>query len=459
MKKTASILLIILTSLLFGSWYSIDHNKNTRTAKNELASKIETYIQGHLDNNRFNGTLFISKGDTVIFHKSYGYANQQFKLKNKRKTKYLIGSITKPFTAYAILLLEEAGKLGLQDKLSNYFPAYPNSQHITIEQLLTHTAGIPDYHLSPTWKKDGQQAITPNRTLDIVSKLPARFKPGTRFEYSNSGYIILGLLIEQVSKQTFEEYIQEHIIYPLDLKNTGIVKNETYIRNLAQGYRSSPQQSKIADYINYQQPFTSGNMYSTPQDLWIFTKAVMNSRQLSEKKTKEIFTKNKGRYGYGWGIRKKGDRTYYGHHGGMNGFVGSISYLPEDDYFICFLKNDENAPWYTLANDLVDIVQGKNVLTPEKEKRITLSEEKKKHITGNYLIKPGDTLSVYQSKNELFMQETGQRRHQLFPIENNRFVFTQLEFMVTFSDRKENRNPWLKFTGAINLKATKIKSP
>lgn len=457
MKKTVFFLCLFTTCAFFSGWSFVGNIKKIQPLNDELVAKIETYIQAHVENKRFSGSLLVAKGDSIIFQKSYGFADHNLGLKNNKGTKYLIGSITKPFTAYAVLLLEKNGLLSINDKLSKFFPEYPNAENISIAQLLTHTAGIPDYHICPTWKKDGQKDITPAHTIETLKKLAPRFEPGARFEYSNSGYILLGLIIEQVSHKSFENYLQENIIAPLHLKNTGVVKNDVYIRNLAKGYRTSPRSRQPADYINYNQPFSSGNMYSTPEDLWKFTKAVMKSELLPREKTNDIFLKNSGKYGYGWGIRKNDNDIFYGHHGGMNGFVGSTSYFPADDYFICFLKNDENAPWYTLANDLVKMISGAAVSTPEKQILAQPSAKNINELIGKYLIKQGDTLSVFTSKNKLYMQETGQYRHQLFPIGNNKFVFTQLEFIAQFSPPEKHENQWLKFKGAINLKATKIK--
>lgn len=322
----------------------------------ELENKINNYILSHIENNKFNGNLFITKGDEIIFNKSYGYANREFNILNNDSTKFLIGSITKPFTAAAILILEKQNKLNLNDKLNKYFPDFPKADSVTIYQLLTHTSGITDYHSFPDWVENSKKDLTPYFTIERIKEHPYIFSPGERFSYTNSGYILLGLIIEKITNKTFYEFINEEIINKLNLKNTGIINNTDIINNLANGYYSDYLETRKADYINYYQPFASGNMYSNVYDLWEFNKAIFNNKLFSKEKTKEIFENNNGQYGYGWGIRDFDGIKAYGHWGGMNGFIGAITYIPEDDYFICFLTNDDNTPKVKINKDLVNIL-------------------------------------------------------------------------------------------------------
>ncbi|MCB9245684.1 MAG: beta-lactamase family protein [Flavobacteriales bacterium] len=232
-------------------------------------------------NKRFNGNVLIAKGDTVLYEKSYGLANREFEIANSRSTKFVIGSITKPLVAYTLLLLEQRGSLSLDDRLSKYFPDFPDADSVSIKQLLNHTSGITDYHAFEEWRNDSKLDITPAHTLSTIRKRPYIFKPGDRFSYSNSGYLFLGLIMEQVSGQSFEDLIQQELLDPLQLYETGIASNTRIIEKLASGYTTTPRETGKAEYINYRQPYTSGNMYSTPRDLRKFTKAVMHNALLT----------------------------------------------------------------------------------------------------------------------------------------------------------------------------------
>lgn len=412
-----------------------------------LDSNIDAYIQRHVENGRFNGSLLIGKGDSLVYQKAFGMADRSFETPNDPATKFMIGSITKPFAALAIMILVEQGKLGLDDTLSTYFPSFPSSKKITISQLLNHTAGLDDYQKLSDWKADSKSDLTsPQSTVEKMRRLPLLSEPGEQFRYSNVGYILLGLIIEQVTEQSFADFIQDEILNPLELKNTGVAKNHAIIPHLAKGYSSSPKETLHAEYINYKQPFSSGNMYSTPNDLWLFTKAVMGGKLLSEKTTQAIFNSGK-HYGYGWGLRTFGKTKAFGHYGGMNGFVGAITFIPEDDWFICLLTNDENTPKARITNDLVSIIKGEDVPLPTLTKSIALSERIKAQVLGDYLVKAGDTLSIFEEKGVLYMQETGQRKHALFPYEDYAFCFKFLEFNAVFEDIRAEKTQVLRLEG------------
>lgn len=418
--------------------------------------QLDAYIQAHAANKRFNGSVLIAKGDTVLFERSYGLASRAFDVPIAPTTRFLIGSITKPFTALGILLLEQQGKLKLDDKLATYFPNFPNADRITLKQLLNHTSGITDYHAFANWEERGRMSVTPGSTLATLLERPSLFEPGTRFSYSNSGYLFLGLIIEQVSGRSFEAFIREEILDPLKLEHTGIASNTRIIPELAIGYTSSPRETQHASYINYDQPFASGNMYSTPRDLWAFTQAVVQSKLLPEATTKELF-QSTWSYGYGWGIRDYDGIRTYGHFGGMNGYVGGISYIPEADYFICFLTNDDNTPKHTLMEDLIRIVHGREVLPPKPVQTIGLTDRMKSTVLGDYLVKPGDTLHVFEQDDRLFLRETGQMRHELFPIDTLEFAFTLLEFTAAFSKPGTQGSDSLRFTGKSGLLGRRIR--
>jgi len=421
-----------------------------------MNDQVDEYILAHVSNKRFNGTVLLAHKDSILYHRSFGFANRETQHLNADSTIYLIGSVTKPFTAMAVLLLEQQGKLSLEEKLSTYFPSFPRAEEVTIAQLLTHTSGIPDYHQLPDWEAESQSDhITPEITVQNVAQLPYRFEPGSRFRYTNTGYILLGLIVEKASGQTFTDFMQTNLLDPLQLTHTGIITNGHQLPGLANGYSTTPKETVKAKPINYRQPFTSGNMYSTTTDLWKFARAVVDGKLLPPEKTAAIFQSGKGSYGFGWGIRNFENIVGYGHHGAMNGFVGSITYLPDSEHFICFLTNDNNTPRYTLNEDLVHLLLRKKIVLPELEKEWTVTAEALERVEGNYIIKPGDTLHVSKKEKRLFLRETGQREHELFPIGPDKFAFSLFEFHVEFSEEELGKTRHLKFTGKSQLTANR----
>lgn len=451
-------LLIFYLWIVFCSCESNLKKDGTLIQTSSFSDKIDTYIDAWVANKRFSGNLFIAKGDSILYSESFGLANREFDIANSESTKFLIGSITKTFTAYGILLLEQKGKLSLDDKLSIYFPDFPNSDRISIKHLLTHTSGITDYHAFDKWRNDSKLAIIPEYTLTTLLERPSIFEPGQRFSYTNSGYIFLGLIIEQVSGQTFDQFIREEVLDPIGLSKTGIASNSHFIHELASGYTSTPREVLKAEYINYNQPFASGNMYSTPNDLWKFTQALMNNSLLPTRITKEIFASSTG-YGYGWGIRNYDGDTAYGHFGAMNGFVGAMTFIPEGEYFVCFLTNDDNTPEYTIMEDLIGMIKGQEISLPKRMNLIPLTDQMKRHVIGDYLVKEGDTLRVFERENGLFLRETGQLEHELFPIDSLEYAFTLFEFNAVFSEPVGQVSDTLRFIGKSNVIAKRISGP
>ncbi len=435
------------------SLLSCSESKPTKPAvPDPLTAQINAYLLAHVNNAKFNGSVFLAKGDSILYHQHYGLADRANEIAISDSTKFLIGSITKPFTAMAILLLEQDGALSLNDPLSKYFPDFPIADSVTIEQLLTHTSGIRDYHDFPDWPERSQSDIIPMDVIEQVKTDPYRFPPGTSFRYSNTGYILLGLIIEQVSKSSFDAYLNKAIIAPLGLKNTGVITNEWSPENLAKGYSTSPRETTPAAYINYNQPYSSGNMFATCQDLKTFTLAVMHSDLLPAEKTAEVFSNNAGYYGYDWGIRDFDGIKAYGHHGGMNGYWGSITFIPESETFLCFLTNDDNTPKYTINKALVDMLKGSEAEIPKPYDWRAIDNDTKEEVIGHYLVKAGDTLTVFEESDQLFMKETGQLAYELFQVGENRFVMTMQEFDVSFG------NDTVRFNGMVNLKAPRIKT-
>ncbi len=458
MRQISNISIGLLLLILASSCENAVTKVSQVADEPRLSGVIDDYLNAWEVNGKFNGSVLIAKGDSILYNKSFGFANRELNVASSESTKYLIGSITKPFTAYGILLLEHQGKLSLNDKLAKFLPEFPNAEQISIKQLLTHRSGITDYHQFKGWEENAKLSPSPQSTLSTLLPRPSIFEPGERFSYTNSGYIILGLIIEQVSGLSYSQFIQSAIAEPLGLSNTGVASNINMIENLASGYRTTPRETIKPAYINYNQPYASGNMYSTPSDLWKFTQAVVHSTLLSPEKTTEIFNIEKY-YGYGWGIRDFNGIKAYGHYGAMNGFVGAITYIPDGKFFICFLTNDDNTPEYSITEDLVKIIDGKDVALPKKTVLIELTENMKSKVTGDYLVKKGDTLSVFELDNKLYMQETGQIKHELFPIDSLEFELTLFEFKVVFSEPINTYSDTLKFVGKSNLRAKRITVP
>src|SRR5215472_17898437 len=200
-------------------------------------SRMDQVVQSYVSNKQFMGSVLVARGDQILLSKGYGSANLEWNIPNTASTKFRIGSITKQFTAASILLLEERGKLKVEDPVKKYLPDAPAAwDKITIFHLLTHTSGIPSFTSFPDYRDTEAMATTPEKLVARFRDKPLDFEPGTKWSYSNSGYVLLGYLLEKISGQTYSDFVQQNIFTPLGMKDSGYDSNFAVIERRASGY-------------------------------------------------------------------------------------------------------------------------------------------------------------------------------------------------------------------------------
>lgn len=291
MKKTIQLLSLCL---LF-SLNLLAQEKNQKI--DELLSKYAEYGQ-------FNGTALVSENGKVIFKKGYGLANFEWEIPNQTDTKFRIGSISKQFTALLIIKLAEDGKLKIDVPISTYLQEFPKETgKITIQQLLTHSSGIANYTDDPSFFKEKMRnPYTPEEFVSTFSSLPLEFTPGEKFKYSNSGYFLLGFIIEKVSGKSYENFLQEIILTPLKMENTGYDHTETVLKNRASGYDKKGKNILNTKYIDMSIPYAAGSLYSTVEDMYLWDQALYTTQLLSQKSMESLFAPHikawGGFYGY-----------------------------------------------------------------------------------------------------------------------------------------------------------------
>lgn len=341
MKKPIKLIaLFVVFQLTAFSTYAQDKAKQM----DQLLSKYSEYGQ-------FNGSALVSEHGKVIFKKGYGFANMEWDIANQPNTKFRLGSISKQFTALLIVKLAEEGKLKLDVPITTYLPDYPKAtgDKITIHNLLTHTSGIPNYTSAPDFFKDkSRDPFTPEEFVKTFSSLPLEFTPGEKFKYSNSGYFLLGYIIEKVSGKSYEQYLQETILTPLKMVNSGYDHGEIILKNRAAGYEKKGKLIRNAFYLDMSIPYAAGSLYSTVEDLYLWDQALYTTKLLSEKSMELLFKPyikaGNGFYGYGWFLEEEpnGDKAklkVIEHGGGINGFNTVISRIPADKNLVVLLNN------------------------------------------------------------------------------------------------------------------------
>ncbi|MBO0931326.1 serine hydrolase [Fibrella aquatilis] len=339
------------------------------------AAKIDDLVRQYVDNKQFNGTILVAEKGQVIFKKGYGMANMEWAIANTPDTRFRLGSITKQFTAMLIMQLVEQGKLKLTDPITTYLPDYPKAtgDKITTHHLLTHTAGIPNYTSFPGFfENQSREPSTPTAFVKKFQDMPLEFEPGSKFSYSNSGYFLLGVLIEKLTGKPYAQVLQENILSPLQMKDTGYDLFAPIMPKRAAGYEKAGGSYINAPYLDMSIPYAAGSLYSTVEDLYKWDQALYTDKLVSAKGKTAMFTPFRDGYAYGWGVGKTkvGDRKdsllVIGHGGGINGFNTDISRLPQDKQLVVLLNNTGGAPLGDMRRNILRILYDQPVQAPKK---------------------------------------------------------------------------------------------
>lgn len=317
----------------------------------DKATQIDKLMKAYTEYGEFSGAVLVADHGKVIYKNGFGLANIEWNAKNTPDTKFRIGSLTKQFTSMLVMQQVAAGKLDLHKPISTYLPDYPkpNGDQITLHDLLTHSSGIPNFTSFPTYGKMMKMEFTPAELVQTFADSTLEFAPGSQYQYSNSNYVLLGYILETVTGQSYEDLLQQNILDPLGMKNSGYDHHGPILPKRATGYFKTLTQSRNADFIDMSVPFAAGAIYSTVEDLYKWDRALYTDKLLPKKYRDQIFTPyvSAGRfdYGYGWAMGKipvgtSGDSTYVVHHsGGINGFTALITRFTQDDKFVILTAN------------------------------------------------------------------------------------------------------------------------
>jgi len=426
----------------------------------QIIPKIEEYMAAAEKIDRFSGTVLVAKDGKPIFSKGYGMANREWDIPNTPQTLFRLGSITKQFTSAAIMLLQERGKLSTTDPICKYVSECPAAwESITIRQVLTHTSGIPNYTDAPDFAKKAIQPISTNDLLAEYKNKPLDFAPGEKFNYSNSGYHLLGLIVEKASGKSYKDFLQENIFTPLGLKDTGYDSHANIIKHRAAGYKRSGDGFINAAYMDMLIPFAAGALYSTTEDLLKWEQALYTEKLLTKKSLDEMFTPLKGTYAYGWNVGKRGNRRSISHGGGIYGFATQLARFPDDKVTVVVLSNVEGASAGAVANNLSAIVFGDPVTLPKQRTAITLPAQTLEKYVGDYQLLPAVVLTVSTEGGKIFMRITGRENMELFPESEKDFFLKVVDAQLKFETDATGKVTQVIFKqgGGGGIPAPKIK--
>ncbi|MFT5053841.1 MAG: CubicO group peptidase (beta-lactamase class C family) [Psychroserpens sp.] len=338
----------------------------------ELVSKFSEYGD-------FNGSVLVSEKGKVIYKSGFGLANMEWDIPNETDTKFRLASVSKQFTAMLIVQLAAEGKLNLHAPISTYLPDYPkqNADIITAHHLLTHSSGTPNYTSFSNYRKDMvRNSFRPVDLVQLFADSALLFTPGSKFDYSNSGYSLLGYLVEVITGKSYGEVLQEKIFLPLNMVNSGYAGDRSLLKNRASGYDKNGSSYINTNYINMSVAFGAGGIYSTVEDLYLWDQALYTEDLLPKKYMDLVFEKQMPtggeHYGYGWDVGETTignteDRVEtVGHNGGINGFNTIITRIPADQSSIILLNNAGGAPLNTMTRAICGILSEQSYDMPKQ---------------------------------------------------------------------------------------------
>jgi len=397
-----------------------------------LIQTIDNLVQETYKPTEPGAAIIVVRDGKIIFRKGQGMANLELGVPIEPDMVFRLGSITKQFTVVAILMLAEQGKLALDDSISKFLPDYPTHDHlITVEHLLTHTSGIKSYtamaEWPPLWRKD----FTVKELIDFFKYQPMESAPGKRWAYNNSGYILLGAIIEKVSGQSYEQFIEQNIFEPLGMKQSYYDSPMRVIPRRAAGYDKSSDVYTNAAYLSMTQPYAAGALASTVDDLALWDSALYTEQLLKHETLQRAHISHKltdgssTAYGYGWGISEYAGQRLIEHGGGIHGFRTRAIRMPDDRIFVAVLSNNGGADPEPLAFKIAALAIGQPYIEPMS---VELRPEVLALYEGAYGINASEEIHITCENNQLFFQYGENPRAELVSLSSNEFFFKDSSF-------------------------------
>jgi CubicO group peptidase (beta-lactamase class C family) len=419
-----------------------------------IIPEISQIVEAEIKPGGPGAAIAVIKGGELIHANGYGLANVEWEIPITPDTVFRLASVTKQFTATAIMMLAEQGKLSVDDPITRFLPQYPTSGHdITIHHLLNHTSGIFSYTNAPDFLKTARRDMTLEELMAEYSRVPFDFRPGAKYSYNNSGYLLLGMIIEKASGMSYEDYIKNCIFAPLGMTQSYYLHNEPIIPKRASGYEPAPDGSlRNATFLSMTQPHAAGSLGSTVLDLAKWDKALRENTLIRAETLKQMYTPGKlddGStidYGYGWGLGKYRDMYPVAQHsGGIFGFNAFIARFYEHGLTVIVLANVVGFPYEQITAAIARHMLG--IQIPERTP-VTLSSEEFERVVGGYQFS-GMPIPVTREGDGIVLGIPGQPR-QMLPLSATEFYDAQdPESVLTFQNEVDGKYSQIDYKRAF----------
>lgn len=396
-------------------------------------------VQNYVDNKSFMGDVLVAEGDHIILKAASGYADLDWSIPNTLDTKFRIGSLTKQFTAASILLLQERGKLSVNEPIKTYLPDLPDAwRKVTVDNLLTHTSGIPNFTGAPGFNVYERQSHNPEESVALVRDRPLDFEPGTRFYYSNTNYLLLGEIIEHVSGMPYASFLRQNIFIPVGMTETGVDVDSAILPKRAQGYASAQEGFRRADAISMTVPFSAGFLYSTVGDLLTWEHALFAGKVITAMSLHSMTTAKLGEYGMGLFIRTADGHQIITHDGTIEGFESSLTYYPEEQLTIVVLGNVRTDAPQRISAQLGKVAFGEKVVLNSDRKVVEVDPSILGEYVGHYSAPPFSTTLSMESGHLIATAPNG-RKYILYAQSSSFFFLKEIDVQIEFVRDPGNR--------------------
>lgn len=397
-------------------------------------ARMQQLVEASVDQGEFTGSVLVARDGQVLLDQGYGLANREWNIPNDGDTKFRLASVTKQFTAVGVMLLGERGLVDLDAKVKTYLPGSPAAwDAITVRQLLNHTSGIPNFTNDPDFPKWAGQPATVAELIARFDKQPLRFTPGDRYEYSNSGYILLTAIIEAVSGKSYADYMAETLFQPLGMSDTGYDSNARVLPRRASGYTPSADGVINADYAHMTVPQGAGALYSTTRDLLKWKQALFGGRILKPESLVQLTTPGLGDYALGVMVTEEDGHRIISHGGGIQGFSTFLAYDATDRLTVAVLGNLNSPAPDRLGGQLLTLARGGAITLPSERIAVSMTSESLAAYEGVYALAPAFAITVTVRDGKLMAQATGQQAFELHASDADRFFLTVVDAQVSFT--------------------------
>lgn len=394
------------------------------------AAEVTAYANQLLDAQKIEGpglAVLVARDQQVLYRGARGMASVELGVPLSADHAFRIGSVTKQFAAAALLKLVDEGRAKLDDPLSKYLPSYPQGDKITLLHLLNHTSGVKSYTSIPGYMDQPiRRTLTTAQLIDEFKSLPVEFKPGEGWNYNNSGYVLVGAVIEAISGKPWHEQVKESVLKPAKLARTQYPGEDLVIKGMVTGYGFGPEGLGVADYLSMTQPHAAGALVSTVDDLWRWNQALHGGQLISAASYQRMVTPEgkaaASNYGFGIMTGTLRGQTVYQHGGGINGFISSLSYLPQTKTTVVLLRNamGPGVDMEVVAQKLGAFAIGKPIVDP---KPVVVPLEQLKALEGVYALDAQNQRSLAVVEGKLVSTRGGGRPIPLVPVGNDEFAF------------------------------------